>query len=121
MSQSRPVLVLLPEASASEQVGRLQSAYRVLTLLRPRIVVLDVDEQALTALRKTPDVLGVYEQDVPPELTGEPAPGGAALCRRLESCSRPARASRAAATACRGMRLGSAARASRQETTLNVC
>ena len=68
VSESRPVLVLLPEAPASEQVGRLQSAYRVLTLLRPRIVVLEVDEQALTALRKSPDVAGVYEQTVPPDV-----------------------------------------------------
>ena len=68
VSQTRPVLVLLPEASASEQVGRLQSAYRVLTLLRPRIVVLEVDEQALTALRKSPDIAGVYEQNVPPDV-----------------------------------------------------
>jgi hypothetical protein len=68
VSQSRPVLVLLPEASASEQVGRLQSAYRVLTLMRPRLAVVEVDEQALTALRKTPDVVGVYEQNVPPDV-----------------------------------------------------
>ena len=68
VSQSKQVLVLLPEASASEYVGRLQSAYRVLTMLRPRIVVVDVDEPALTALRATPGVAGVYEQKVPPEV-----------------------------------------------------
>jgi hypothetical protein len=68
VSQSKQVLVLLPEASASEYVGRLQSAYRVLTMLRPRIVVVDVDEPALTALRATPGVAGVYEQKVPAEV-----------------------------------------------------
>ena len=66
MNQSRPVLALLPEASASEHMGRLQSAYRIVAMLRPRIVVLEVDEQALSALRQVPGVLGVYEQSVPP-------------------------------------------------------
>jgi len=67
VSQTRSVLVLLPEESASQQVARLQDTYRVLTMLRPRIVVLQVEEAAVTALRQDPALTGVYEQVVPPE------------------------------------------------------
>jgi hypothetical protein len=68
VSQTRPVLVLLPEASAPQHVARLQRAYRVLTMLRPRIVVLQVGEEAVTALRQDPALTGVYEEAVPPEV-----------------------------------------------------
>jgi hypothetical protein len=68
VSSTRAVLVLLPEASASEHEDRLRGAYRVLTMLRPRIVVLEVDEEAMTALRQDPTLAGVYEQSAPPEV-----------------------------------------------------
>jgi hypothetical protein len=68
VSQSRPVLIVLPGASASEHVGRLQSTYRVLTLLPPRILVLEADEAALTALRADANVAGVYDRTVPPDV-----------------------------------------------------
>ena len=68
VSQSRPVLVVLPEATAADIAGRLHGAYRVVATLRPRIVVVAVDESSLTALRATPGIVGVYEQTVPPEV-----------------------------------------------------
>ncbi len=68
MSPTRPVLVLLPEESAARNAARLQGAYRVLAMLRPRILVLQIEEEALTALRQDPSLAGVYDDTVPPEV-----------------------------------------------------
>ena len=121
VSQTRPVLVLLPEESASQHVARLQGAYRVLAMLRPRLVVLQIDEEALTTLRQDPSLTGVYEQTVPPEVLAGLAPGGATLRRRLGSAAGQQGQAAARRRPVVGCAWIPASRPSRQEAALNVC
>jgi len=68
VSATHTVLVLLHEASADQQAARLQSAYRVITLLPPRVLVLQIDDEALAEIGRDPNLAGVYVRDVPAEV-----------------------------------------------------
>ena len=65
MSEARQVLVVLTDASAAAHASVLQDRHRVLTMFRPRLMVLSVDERAVAELGRDPAVAGVFERDAP--------------------------------------------------------
>lgn len=68
MSDTHRVLVLLHEASAAREAARLQGAYRVITLLRPRVLELQLDDDALAEIGRDPNLAGVYIREVPADV-----------------------------------------------------
>lgn len=68
VSDTHRVLVLLHEASASQEAARLQGTYRVIALLRPRVLVLQLDDEALAEIGRDSNLAGVYVRDVPADV-----------------------------------------------------
>jgi hypothetical protein len=68
VNSTRPVLVLLPEVGASAGLHRLRGTYRVVSLLEPRIAILEVSEGELTQLRQDRSIAAVYQDTIPPEV-----------------------------------------------------
>jgi hypothetical protein len=71
VSETRPFLALLREDAAAESVERLRRQYRVITVLRPRVIVLQLDDAAAERLRRDPDIAGVFERDVPADVVSQ--------------------------------------------------
>lgn len=71
VSTRRHVLVLLRTDAVVSQLERVQKEYTVISLLRPRILVLDVDDEMATQLRRDSEIVGVYEGQVPAEIVGQ--------------------------------------------------
>jgi hypothetical protein len=71
MSTRRQVLALLRTDAAVSQLERVQKQYTVISLLRPRILVLDVDDEMAAQLRRDPEIIGVYEGQVPAEIVAQ--------------------------------------------------
>jgi hypothetical protein len=68
MTDTRHVLVVLHDESASQTATRLQGQFKILSRLAPRILVVDPGEHAPADLGREPGVLGVYERDVPADV-----------------------------------------------------
>ena len=71
MSQTRSFLALLREGAAAQHVERLQSRYRVINMLRPRVLVLEIDDDAAARLREDPDIAGVFDREAPADVVDQ--------------------------------------------------
>jgi hypothetical protein len=68
VSTKRQMLTLLRTDAAVSQLERVQKQYTVISVLHPRILVLDVDDEMAAQLRRDPEIVGVYEGQVPAEI-----------------------------------------------------
>lgn len=71
VSTSQQVLALLRQDASAAQLERLQSQYKAISVMRPRILVLEVDEEMVALLRRDPDIVGVFSGDVPADIVGQ--------------------------------------------------
>jgi hypothetical protein len=71
VSETRSFLALLREDAAAEPVERLRRQYRVITALRHRVIVLELDDDAAERLRRDHDIAGVFERDVPADVVSQ--------------------------------------------------
>jgi hypothetical protein len=74
VSTKRQVLVLLGTDAAASLLERLQKQYTVISLLRPRILVLDADDETAAQLRRDTEIVGVFEGQVPAEIVAQLEP-----------------------------------------------
>jgi hypothetical protein len=68
------VLALLRTDAAASLLERLQKQYTVISLLRPRILVLDADDETAAQLRRDTEIVGVFEGQVPAEIVAQLEP-----------------------------------------------
>ena len=75
VNNTKQVLVLMRKDSTPSHLERLQHQYKVISLLRPRVLVFDIDEQLAAQLRDDPEVVGVFTGEVPEEVLTQLDPG----------------------------------------------
>lgn len=68
LDASRQVLIVLRDATAADHASVLQSRHRVLTMVRPRLMILEVDPRTVAELDRDAAIAGVYERDVPADV-----------------------------------------------------
>jgi hypothetical protein len=71
MSDKRPFLVLLGEAADTQLTEQLQREHRVISLLRPRLMVVDIDDDAASELRQHSQIAGVFDREVPADVVAQ--------------------------------------------------